>query len=135
MRKYIRHPATIPIEYEISGKEKDKKDISKNISIGGICFQSKACIDNGVSLSISIPIITPTFNIQGNVVWCLQHEDHADIGVEFIDPDDGVRTRIVEQICYIKQYQKEIYEKEKRTLTDEQAAKEWIEKFAKNFPV
>jgi hypothetical protein len=135
MRKYLRHPTNIPIEYKITGDAQRKKDVSKNISIGGICFQSKFCIDEGVTLSLTIPTITPDFCVQGNVVWCLKHKNHADIGVEFLDPDDSNRTRIVEQICYIKQYKKDIFEQEGRNLSDEQAAVEWIRKYAKQFPV
>jgi hypothetical protein len=41
---------------------------------------------------------------------------------------------MVEQVCHIKQYSKEILEKEGRKLSDEEAAVEWIEKYAKDFP-
>ena len=42
--------------------------------------------------------------------------------------------RMVEQVCHIEHWKKEIREKEGRELTGEQAAMEWIKKYAKDFP-
>jgi len=41
---------------------------------------------------------------------------------------------MVEQVCSIESYQKKIYETEGRRLTTEQAAMEWIAKYAAQFP-
>ena len=56
------------------------------------------------------------------------------MGVSFVDPDDAFRTRMVEQICHIEHYKKEILEKEGRELTGEEAALEWIKRYAGRFP-
>jgi hypothetical protein len=42
--------------------------------------------------------------------------------------------RMVEQVCHIEQYKKELFEDEGRALTGEQAAMEWIKRFAEGFP-
>ena len=68
------------------------------------------------------------------MVWCLERHDHFEVGIEFVDEEDAYRARLIEQICYIKKYQKDILEEEGRDLSDEAAAEEWTRIFAKNFP-
>ena len=41
---------------------------------------------------------------------------------------------MVEQACYIKQYQREILASEGRELSSDEAAMEWIGKYAASFP-
>lgn len=134
MRKYIRHPANVPIEYRISGKNETGKNYTKNISHGGLCFNSKSCVDKDVTLFIKIPVTRPEFTVKGQVVWCKEYEDNVEIGVKFVHPGDSFKTRMVEQICYIKEYQKMVKEEQGRNLTDQEAALEWIKKYAKDFP-
>jgi hypothetical protein len=134
MRKYIRHPAEIPIEFEIIGGALQTGDRSRNFSHGGICFRTKRCLDRDTILILHIQKIIPNFEVATRVVWCREHADHVEVGVEFINPEDAFKTRLVEQICYIKKYQEEVLLNEGRQLSDEEAATEWTEKFAKNFP-
>jgi hypothetical protein len=44
-------------------------------------------------------------------------------------------VRMIEQLCYIDHYKQSVELNEGRTLTGEEAAMEWIEKFAGKFPV
>ncbi len=133
MRKYVRHPTEIPVEYNITGETDIQLKSAKNIALGGMCFASSACEENGKILNISIPSINPEFHIKGKVVWCLQQRDSVEIGVQFIDTADAFRARLVEQICHIKHYQKKVLQLEGRQLSDKQAALEWIEKHAGEF--
>ncbi|MFB3091409.1 MAG: PilZ domain-containing protein, partial [Gammaproteobacteria bacterium] len=57
-----------------------------------------------------------------------------EIGIEYRGEVDVYRLRMVEQICHIEHYRKEIQIREGRTISSEQAAKEWIVKFADGFP-
>jgi hypothetical protein len=45
-----------------------------------------------------------------------------------------LRARMVEQVCYIENYKKVVYQTEGRLLTAEEAAMEWICKYASQFP-
>ena len=56
------------------------------------------------------------------------------MGVEFLDRDDSFRARMVEQVCHIEQYKRQVLETEGRVLNGEQAAKEWIRRYAASFP-
>ncbi len=135
MRKYIRHPTNIPIEYKISGETFETRENAQNISIGGICFCVDTFLVPETILIIKIPTVDPNFEVAGKVVWCLNRKGLIEVGVEFIEAKDAFRARLIEQICFIKSYQKEVLEKEGRELNDEDAATEWTRKFAKKFPV
>ncbi len=134
MRKYIRHPSDIPIVYNRVNVTADQKERLKNISLGGICFQSQMYIEQGTMLSIQIPLSTPSFQEQGIVIWCQSNDGHYDVGVQFTNKDTRFRVRMVEQVCHIEHYKHEVLEKEGRTLSGEEAALEWITKHAKDFP-
>ena len=69
------------------------------------------------------------------MTWCRRHNEHYLIGVEFLDAQDDYRARMVEQICHIEHYKKEVLEREGRLLSGEQAAHEWIHKYAQDFPI
>ena len=44
------------------------------------------------------------------------------------------RARMVEQVCHIEQYKHQVLKKEGRKLSGEEAALEWIQKYAPQFP-
>ena len=75
----------------------------------------------------------PAFITQARVAWCKARADGFELGVEFLDAEDAFRARMVEQICYIENYRKTVYETEGRALTSEEAALEWIGKHAAQF--
>lgn len=134
MRKYLRHPIDIPIEFIVSETKIKKSALSGNMSICGLCFKSIECVEKDKLLTIKIPLINSNFELQGRVVRCLIKNDHVEIGIEFINQSDIFAARMVEQICYIKQYQKDIAEQQGRNLTDEHAAMEWISNHSAQFP-
>jgi len=134
MRQYIRHPTDIPLEYELGDVVAHQKDYLNDISEGGLSFQSNTHIEAGAVINIRIPLRKPVFEEKGIVKWCRENEGRFDVGVQFQDVSSEFRLRMVEQVCHIEHYKKEILENEGRTLTGEDAAVEWIQKFAKDFP-
>ena len=133
MRKYIRHPSSIPIEYMLKHYTAAKEKNLTNISIGGLCFQSNYFIDSGSELLIRIPTVKPPFSAESVVVWCKKKNNNFDVGVKFNDNKTEFRMRMVEQLCHIEEYRKKILETEDRTLSSEEAAFEWIHKHAEEF--
>ncbi len=134
MRQYIRHPSDIPIDYILNQGEIQKKENVNNISQGGLSFRTTVNIDPGAAILIRIPIRKPTFEAKGMVVWCRKANKHYDVGVRFADRNTELGIRMVEQVCYIEQYRREILQREGRKLSGEEAAVEWIKKYAKDFP-
>lgn len=134
MRRFIRHPVDIPIKYRLLDKPREKEKL-KNVSCGGLCFKANEAISIGVAVHIEIPACQPTFESDGVVVWCCPVDDAYDIGVQFDDCASEFNLRMVEQVCYIEHYKNYVLEKEGRRLTGEEAATEWIQKYAAVFPL
>ena len=134
MRKYIRHPSDMPLEYELGDIVAHKKEYLNDVSKGGLSFRSSRYIEVGSIIKIQIPIREPMFQADGVVVWCREKNGPYDVGVKFKEFKSEYGLRMVEQVCHIEHYKKEVFEKEGRQLTGEQAAIEWISKFAKDFP-
>ena len=134
MRNYIRHPSDIPIQYSEESQQQPVAQTINNVGYGGLCFNSSKPLAEGAQLHICIDTVTPAFEAEGTVVWCRPEGNEYIVGIEFINKEDIFLARMVEQICHIEHYKKEILASEGRKLTTKQAASEWISKFAKLFP-
>ena len=134
MRKYIRHPSDIPIEFDIEGIAEPNTESLHDVSFGGLSFTSRHKIQTGSIIKITIRFVEPAFSTSALVKWCRKRGDHYDIGVAFSDREDAYRARMIEQVCHIEHYKREILLKEGRELTGEEAAMEWIKRFASKFP-
>ena len=136
MRRYIRVPTAIPISFHLGAVGIEHREYARNISQGGLCFLSRARIAPGTAIQIEIAATDPVFRADGVVAWCHRnHEEEAfAVGVCF----DGVKTadslRLVEQACHIEYYRQEVFRREGRQLTSEEAALEWIELFSTWIP-
>lgn len=134
MRRFIRHPAGIPIEVSAGNRLVHATRQIHDVGLGGLAFQSDRELEPGDIVALRIPFVQPVFETRARVAWC--HEGHAgfDLGVEFLDPEDAFLARMVEQVCHIEDYKTTVYRTEGRVLTGEEAALEWIGKHAAEFP-
>lgn len=132
MRQFIRHPVKIPIEVSISSE--DDMLHAFDLGMGGLAFRSPQRIHPGTLIHIKISHTAPVFETEAKVVWCRRRQYGAELGVEFLNSDDAFRARMVEQVCHIENYRQDIRQKEGRILTVQQAAAEWIAKYAASFP-
>lgn len=134
MRRYIRHPSSVPITFTLGDKKDPHEELTSNIGHGGLCFRSNDPVELGTGIHITIPVHQPAFEAEGTVVWCKDRGDHFEVGVEFGDTDLEFRVRMVEQVCYIEHYRKEVEHDEGRNISGREAALEWIRKYGGNFP-
>ncbi len=134
MRHFIRHPADIPIEVTAGDQLVHATRHIHNVSLGGLAFQSDGELEPGIIVEVRIPFVRPIFETKARVVWCSAREGGFELGVEFLDPEDAFRARMVEQVCHIENYKNVVYQAEGRLLTAEEAAMEWIGKYASQFP-
>jgi hypothetical protein len=104
------------------------------VSFGGLSCDFSAYVEPGTVIWVNIGLVKPPFKAKGRVVWCRYRTVGYELGVEFMDADDAFRARMVEQICHIEQYRDRLRAREGRELSAEQAAREWIERFAADFP-
>lgn len=138
IRKYIRHPSDVPIQVTLDLVEVDSADSEDdtltNVSLGGLSFISKQKLDSGRKVSVCIPVLKQDNYLAGTVVWCEKTKNGYEVGLEFEGSKDVFRLRMIEQICHIEHYRKEVKLAEGRELSSEEAAKEWITRYAGDFP-
>jgi predicted NAD/FAD-dependent oxidoreductase len=90
-------------------------------------------LELGRIITVRISIVKPAFEAKGRVAWCRNENGAFDIGIEFTEARDVFKMRMIEQVCHIEHYKKEIREKEGRVLSGREAALEWISKYANTF--
>lgn len=138
IRKYIRHPSDVPIEVQLDWVSDSCNphpcDELQNISLGGLAFKSPQGLPIGQNVHISFPLLDQNESLLGSVVWNRKLDDGYEIGLRFQDEAELFRLRMIEQVCHIEHYRKEVAEHEGRELSSEQAALEWIQHFAGDFP-
>ncbi|HEX6037501.1 PilZ domain-containing protein [Longimicrobium sp.] len=133
-RRFIRHTADVPIEVRAVPGAQAVVQHGTNVSEGGLAFVSDACLDAEGTIEVRIPEVDPPFEAHARVVWCRPEGDRYLVGVQFLDAADTFRARMVEQVCTIEKYRKDVHEQEGRELDAQQAAAEWIQKYAGRFP-
>ena len=138
IRKFIRHPADVPIQVTLDwAGDEDEDDADQtitNVSLGGLAFTSQQPLELLQRVRISIPVLDQDNFLVGNVVWCDKTDGAYEIGVEFEHSRDAFRLRMIEQICHIEHYRSEVARNEGRELSSQDAAREWIARFAGDFP-
>ena len=105
-----------------------------NVSLGGLAFSSLKPLELLQRVRICIPVLKQDNYLIGNVVWCEKSDAVYEIGIEFETSRDAFRLRMIEQICHIEHYRNEVSRVEGRILSPQEAANEWISKFADDFP-
>jgi hypothetical protein len=105
-----------------------------NLSLGGLAFRCDREFALGDMVEIRIPFVSPPFEAEARVAWCTAHDGRFESGVEFLNQDDAFMVRMVEQVCNIETYKKDVLQTEGRKLSPDQAAAEWISKYAAEFP-
>jgi hypothetical protein len=133
-REFIRHTVDVPLEIESLSSAEARREHSRNVSSGGLAFVSNVCPRVGDLLKLRIPTVDPPFEAAAHVAWCRPDGPRYLVGVKFVDPAAAFRSRMVQQVCSIENYRKEVQEQEGRDLSTQEAAAEWIEKYAGSFP-
>ena len=131
---FIRHPSDIPIEYCFTDVPVCQ-DAVANVSTGGLSFRAQCFIEPNQWLILRIPVDGKSFEMKAQVKWCEACGSGKGfyVGVQFSNKSQAFSARMVEQICHIEHYKKKIKKEEGRILSSEQAAAEWIERFAEKF--
>jgi hypothetical protein len=131
-RHFIRHPSTIPVEASVSDREDLLRLSMRDISVGGLAFESHHSFAEGAIITIRIPDIDPSFSIHCRVAWIKQTESAYFTGVNFIDGNDAFRIHMVEQACHIQSYWMSASDNG-RDISIDEAASEWITFHAAEF--
>ncbi len=133
MRAFIRHPVTIPISLRTADSG-GQSELSQDVGLGGLALEWPEALEPGASVHIHIDIVRPPFSTRGRVAWNRPMGDRYLLGIRFLDQDDAYRARMVEQVCHIEHYRREIFREQGRELSEDEAAREWMEIYARDFP-
>ncbi|WP_320826859.1 PilZ domain-containing protein [Reinekea sp.] len=134
MRHFIRHPTDIPINCVLQNHYYCIRNAMLDVSAGGLSFTTDHFITPGETVHINIYVQDPSFSAECDVKWCRRVAAHYHVGLKFRDSAEAFCFRMVEQVCHIEHYKRQVYSEEGRQLTGEQAAYEWIAQFASDFP-
>jgi hypothetical protein len=108
MRAYIRHPSEFPIELGVPDEPERERERLSDVSIGGLSCHSHSELAEGQRVKIRIPVVKPPFEAEGRVIWCRPDKEK-----------ERYRSHLLEQGL---------------ELSVEDAAQEWIGKYAARFP-
>jgi hypothetical protein len=133
MRSFIRHDTDLPIEVKVETGAPSSNPL-RNVSHGGLSFRHHAALPVGAQVRVAIAVAGPAFEALCRVVWCQPEGKTWQLGVVFLDQEDLFRARMIEQVCQIEQYRKDERQYHGRNLSGQEAALEWIGKFAAGFP-
>lgn len=108
-RRFYRHYAEMPIEVwnanevELASSQA-MLQCTKNISLGGLSFESATKFEKGVILGVRI-LMTPSVEMVGRVAWCAPSDNgRFDIGLEFLDGVSDSSEQVVEGACQVEAY-------------------------------
>jgi PilZ domain len=135
MRQFIRHPIDVPVEIGLGELGPPSSFHTHDISLGGLAVRASCAVEAGRIIEIGIGCVQPPFSAHARVAWCRPHSlSGYELGVTFLDADDAFRARMVEQLCHIEDYRRSVQRTEGREIDIEEAAQEWIDKYAATFP-
>ncbi len=136
MSQFFRHPSAVPVRYSLlNGETKESVEQPlKKISGSGLSFFASEPLEINTDIRVAIRVKIPPFEAEARVVWCNPVKGYYEIGVRFIDRDADFNLRMVQQVCHIEQFKRDIYTQEGRQLNNEEAAAEWISRHAEDFP-
>ena len=137
IRKHIRHITGVPIEVSLEYAPVNlidsEDDTITNVSLGGLSFIATDRLDISEQIKVRFPAGKENTVLDGKIVWCEKTHRGYEVGLEFDDPEEIDRLKVIEHICHIENYRKEIETREGRKISSEQAAREWVSRFAGNF--
>ena len=96
MRRFLRHPADVPIRYVVPGKLDANEKPLKNFSEGGLCFTTDEWIEPDVEIHLGIPTRSAVLEARGTVVWCKPIDGHFEVGVRFQEEATDFTIRMAE---------------------------------------
>ncbi|MFC6671782.1 hypothetical protein [Marinobacterium aestuariivivens] len=131
LQLFIRHPDEIPLDLEVV--ERPLAPDATAMPLGLVC-RSLAQLECGQQVSISAHGMIYCPNITGRIDWCHPGRGGYELGILFANGEHAMRMRMFEQVCHIRRYRLRMREEQGRLLSEDEAALEWIAKYAALFP-
>ncbi len=135
IRKHIRHVTGLPVEVRVEQNTNylATENTATNISLGGISFIANDRLDIAETIAVNFPLFEQEESIRGRVIWCEKTRRGYEVGLEFDNPEDVERLKIIEYTLEIERYQQELASQQGRQLSALEASREWASRFAGEF--
>jgi len=131
---FLRHPPDVPITVNVISSSVARTPFLMQANNNGLVFNNSFALSNGMLVKIIIPIIRPHFELFGYISWCRKRDHCYQVGMALMSEADVTRARIVEQVCYVEHYRQSELRNSRRSISIDDAAREWIQKCASRFP-
>lgn len=131
-RKHPRFAAELPVAFTLGEVLASESVYLNNVSAGGVAFNSMVELQPGTVIMLHLPPTRPVLRVAGRVAWCRKMAFQYAVGVEYIGQDAVLHRKLVEMARRIDDYRQETG-RAGRSLTAQQAAIEWFERFGKTF--
>ena len=132
MRQFIRHPTDFPIMVSSEDSSSSYQASLCNISQGGLACRLPRAFSPDTAVTLYIPSLQTDCRVSGRGTRCLPRTKGFRVGIQFNDETESFKSRMVEQVCLIEHYRREL-DREGRVLDSEAAAQEWIARFGSRF--
>ncbi len=127
----IDHPTSQPLRYRI---EPDLHLTERRRRGVLLRFHSRRHLPRGTRLELQIPIRGEVHTFHGEVIRLEGSTESHRVEVWINHREESFAARMVEQLCHIAHYRLGVVRREGRNISEEQAADEWISRFAADFP-
>ncbi len=134
-REFFRHPIKVPIQLTRVEDSSAENARAEDLSQGGLAFLWPELIPEGTHLQLSIPVEKQLFKMKAHVTHSQKDTDTGlfKTGVCFEDSVSSFRAKLAEEIIQIRQYREKMSLLRGRQLSEEEAAKIWIDRNAEDF--
>lgn len=134
-RKFFRHPIKVPIQLTRVENGAATPSRAEDLSQGGLAFFWPESIPEGTLLKLSIPVEKQLFKMNAHVTHSQKDTGTGlfKTGVCFEDSVSAFRAKLAEEILQIRQYREKMSLLRGQQLTEEEAAKLWIDRNAEDF--
>lgn len=131
---FIKHPPDIPLDCAITSNQPYINAHVSGVHDGGMVFEAQSSLPIGARVMLTVSLNGAEMPLNGIITHCIQVEDHkCDVGVQFEQDNEHYAMRMIEQACHIEHYRRLANERG-RSLSEDEAAQEWIAKYAARFP-
>ena len=134
-RHFVRHPLEIAITYSLDISSATNACKTMNLNDFGISFSATQSVTEGQVIVLKLSTHQQEFEIKAVVKWCQYSETDGKywIGVMFLNQQEELRAQMVEQMCYIDAYRLRRIQQEKRPVSYNEAAIEWLRFYSEQF--
>jgi hypothetical protein len=137
-RCFIRHPVSMTVQCRKESHREVSANEIRDISFGGMYFISADSYAPGDIVEMEFPPLTSRSRITGEIIWSslvsMKPAVQFSNGLKFLSKQVLFMARMIEQMCCIEKYREAQIHDGHRSLSGDQAAREWIRLCAARFP-